>query len=85
MQSSYEIEGVHVEVVTCCHPQQDLVAVRVKSKLVSQGRLKVFWEFPVVAAKEATEAVLQGASRVDLARTLDADRYSVSVAWDAGQ
>jgi len=85
VQSSYEIEGVPVEVVTCCHPQQDLVAVHAKSKLISQGRLKIFWEFTVVAANTETEANPQGASRVDLTRTLDADRYFVSVAWERGE
>ena len=85
VESSYEIEGVPVKVVTCCHPQQDLVAVQVKSKLMSEGRLKVFWEFPAVTANEVTEAETQGAGRVDLTRTLDADRYFVSVAWEQGE
>ncbi len=85
VDSSYEIEGVPVQVATCCHPLQDLVAVRVKSKLMSEGRLKVFWEFPAVTANEVTEAEPRGASRVDLTRTLDADRYFVSIAWDRAE
>ncbi len=84
VRSGYVIEGVSVEVVTCCHPAHDLVAVHVKSKLISQGRLKVFWEFPVVTANTESEADLRGARRVDLTRTLDADRYFVSVAWEQG-
>ena len=86
VRSSYEIEDVPVEVVTCCHPQQDLVAVHVKSKLMSQGRLKVFWEFPVVTANESDRGRTSARARgVDLTRTLDSNRYFVSVAWDQGE
>jgi hypothetical protein len=95
--SSFKLEGVPVEVTTCCHPKLDLVAVRAQSPLMASGRLNVFWRFPYVEsdkcnptwsadtdAKHRTEAALHG-TRADLTRTLDADRHHVSIAWNSGQ
>ena len=95
--SSFKLEGVPVEVTTCCHPKLDLVAVRLRSPLMATGRLNVFWRFPYVESdkcnptwsadmdgKHHTEIVLH-AGRADLTRTLDADRHHVSIAWNAGQ
>ena len=56
VHSSYEIEGVPVAVTTCCHPRQDLVAVRAQSKLIAAGRLKVLIELPGVPTHWETEA-----------------------------
>ncbi len=98
VRSTFELDGVPVEVTTCCHPKQDVVAVQVQSKLLAAGRLRVFWHFPYVEfytcnptwktetdGQHQTEAVRLGAERVDISRILDADRYSVSVAWSKGQ
>lgn len=85
VRSCYEIEGAPVEVTTCCHPEQDLVAVQVKSALMRKGRCKVIWEFPAVSGNTETKEAPQGANRVDIAHRLDADRYFVSVAWDEGE
>lgn len=85
VRSAYEIEGVPVEVDTCCHPQQDLIAVRVKSKLLAAGRLKVLLELPSIAAKWDTTAEPRGPGRVDIAQTLDNNRYFVSAAWSQGE
>ena len=97
VRSEFEFDGVPVEVTTCCHPQLDAVAVQVRSKLLAAGRLRVFWHFPYVDFKECqptwqpetdgrhrSEAVLRGENRVDITRTLDADRYFVSAAWSKG-
>ncbi|MBM3889547.1 MAG: glycoside hydrolase family 65 [Verrucomicrobia bacterium] len=83
--SFYEIEGVPVEVTTCCHPRQDLVAVRAKSPLIAAGRLKVLVELPGVPTKWETTAQPRGANRMEIAQTLDEDRYCVSVAWSRGE
>ena len=44
--SRYEIEGQLVQVETLCHPERDIVAVRIESPLVAEGRLAVKVEFP---------------------------------------
>lgn len=44
--SRYEIEGKPVKVTTVCHPQYDLVAVRIESELVAQGKLSAKLAFP---------------------------------------
>ncbi len=46
MTSRYEIEGAPVKVTTVCHPQYDLVAVRIESELVAQGKLGAKLAFP---------------------------------------
>lgn len=44
--SRYEIEGKPVQVTTVCHPQYDLVAVRIESELVAGGKLGARLAFP---------------------------------------
>jgi hypothetical protein len=44
--SCFEVEGNPVEVTTTCHPERDMVAVRVRSGLLRSGRLKVELRFP---------------------------------------
>jgi hypothetical protein len=83
--SHYEIEGVPVEVTTCCHPRLDLVAVRAKSKLITAGRLKVLVELPGVSTKWETKVEPRGTNRMEIAQTLDDDRYCVSVGWSNGE
>ena len=44
--SKFEIEGKPVKVTTVCHPQYDLVAVRIESELVANGKLRAKICFP---------------------------------------
>lgn len=44
--SKFEIAGKPVQVTTVCHPQYDLVAVRIESELVANGKLGVKLAFP---------------------------------------
>lgn len=44
--SQFEIEGKPVKVTTVCHPQYDLVAVRIESELVASGKLGAKLAFP---------------------------------------
>lgn len=46
IHSHFTLEGEPVTVTTACHPDVDLVAVRVSSSLIQQGRLQVFMKFP---------------------------------------
>jgi len=44
--SRFKLGGVPVTVTTACHPQLDVVAVRIESELVRQGKLRVRLAFP---------------------------------------
>jgi hypothetical protein len=46
LSSQYEIEGKPVKVTIVCHPQYDLVAVRIESELLAQGKLGAKLAFP---------------------------------------
>ncbi|MDD9271617.1 glycoside hydrolase family 65 [Paenibacillus sp. GCM10023248] len=46
LNSSYTVQGVPVQVTTACHPTMDAIGVRVRSSLVTQGRLQAFIRFP---------------------------------------
>lgn len=94
--STYRVEGQPVRVETVCHPERDLVAVRIESPLLGAGRLAVALEFPYATAQEfasedwskpeAHRTVLQagGANQANLERTLDATNYNVRLKWSDG-
>src|SRR5262249_24072441 len=44
--SSFEVEGVPVQVQTAVHPTRDEVGIRIDSPLIAAGRLKVRIAFP---------------------------------------
>lgn len=44
--SKFELEGKPVKVTTVCHPQYDLVGVRIESELVASGKLSAKLAFP---------------------------------------
>jgi hypothetical protein len=44
--SRFQLGGVPVQVTTACHPERDLVAVRIESALVGQGKLRARLAFP---------------------------------------
>jgi hypothetical protein len=96
IQSSYQLAGVPVRVGTACHPDLDLIAVRIESALIASGRLRVRLAFPRGYDRSIkntppldwsrpelhqTTIVQQGAHRVDLARTIDDTRYHVAIVW----
>jgi hypothetical protein len=97
LHSRFDFDGHSVHVGTVCHPSRDLVAVRIMSTLVEEGRLGVSLSFPYGKAdwrdaadwghpeRHTTEHDIRG-NQMALTRTLDADRYYVRAAWsDGGQ
>ena len=93
--SHFRLDGEAVDVETLCHPTLDAVAVRVRSALVSAGRVRIDIRFPYgtgqVTAADWTqpEAHTTGLTRLrpDAARftrTLDADTYEASMRWSPG-
>jgi hypothetical protein len=95
LRSRFNFEGQPVEVRTICHPSRDLLAVRVVSPLLKQGRIGIEIHFPYgtgapMAADwtrpDAHETTLgqATASSAQFARILDRDAYSVSAKWTPG-
>jgi hypothetical protein len=94
LSSQFEIDGQPVKVMTVCHPQRDLLAVRIESPLLQQGRLLVSLAFPYGSTDWGSAADWQHPQRhttrqqvigrqADFTRILDADRYYVRVTWSA--
>ncbi len=92
LYSRFEVEGKPVSVVTCCHPDLDMIAVRVESPLIAAGQLRVLVAFPYGSptvpmadwgSPERHETVFKrrNGNRVDFQRRLDEDRYAVSLGW----
>jgi protein-glucosylgalactosylhydroxylysine glucosidase len=84
-----------VEVLTAVHPQVDLIAVRVASPLLAEGRLALRLRFPYGTGKataadwtrpEAHQTVMTaaGSARATFVRQLDADAYHVQAGWSEG-
>ena len=95
LSSNFVFDGVPVEVETSVHPDRDLIIVRLRSKLLADGRLGVDLKFPGVAANlnpdpadwthpeaHSTTELSRSAGGLTLARQLDDTRYSVRVASD---
>ncbi|MCE5185637.1 MAG: hypothetical protein LLF76_05880 [Planctomycetaceae bacterium] len=49
LSSRFEFDGQPVTVQTCVHPQFDMVAVKIESPLIPQGRIGVSLRFPYAA------------------------------------
>ena len=90
--SRFTLDGVPVAVETICHPQRDVLAVRVTSPLIGQGRLAIRLRFPYGTGQTsaadwnspaAHETVLtrRGPAAADFARRLDGDAYHVAASW----
>jgi len=47
IDSRFNVEGVPVHVQTLCHPDKDMIAVRISSPLIKDRRLRIKIEFPL--------------------------------------
>jgi hypothetical protein len=95
LTSAFEFDGTPVEVETSVHPTRDLLIVRVKSRLLFDGRLGVDLKFPGVSHQlnpdpqdwehpeaHTTQEAARGPGGLTLTRTLDETRYSVKLVSD---
>jgi hypothetical protein len=92
LDSRFEFEGRLVRVRTVCDPTRDLLAVRIESPLLEQGRPAVTLAFPYGSAdwrvaadwdhpeRHVTQARIED-DQAAFTRILDADRYYVRAAW----
>ncbi len=92
LTSRFSVQGEATVVETSCHPDQDLIAVNVKSSLLSEERLQITLQFAYGSDqfgkapedwsqtdKHQTVILSQEGNRLDLHRQLDDDEYFVSV------
>ena len=95
IESQFEFDGLPVRVRTCCHPDQDTVAVAVESPGLTTGRVRVVIAFPYASpevnmanwglpGRHATTMSPAGPRRARLLRQLDAAHYTVDLAWSEG-
>ena len=85
LRSEFRYQDRDIVVETCCHPTLDLLAVTVSSGI------PVLFEFPYGSGEmnaadwkkpeRHRSTPTAGRQRYEIARQLDADRYTVSVAW----
>lgn len=93
--SEFTFDGERVDVETAVHPSRDVVAVRVRSRLVGSERLAIEFRFPYgtghptaadwskpAAHHTVFTAIGAAAGRFD--RRLDDDRYAVTARWSPG-
>ncbi len=92
LESRFHLGGELVEVTTACHPDQDVLAFRIRSSLLAERRLGVELAFPYASETFAdtadwsrpeahtTQAVALGHGTTRFDRTLDTTRYGVRVA-----
>lgn len=97
LSSRFQLDGQEVHVETACHPERDMVALRITSPLLDGKRLSAFLDFPYADRadfanyvgdwdspdKHQTPWQTQG-RRADITHRLDHTTYHVRVAWNAG-
>ena len=94
IHSHFEVDGEPVDVQTISHQNRDLIAVKVVSPLISQGRLKVNMRFAYAAGKwdqacdwndpDKHQTILQHVNghREIIEHILDSTRYYVTITWN---
>jgi len=92
LESDSRVEGEPVRVETCCHPQFDMIAVRVRSPLVEKRRLRIEFAFPYgspeIAAADwtrtqahASTVRVESPRALSVLRRLDDGEYTVALRW----
>ncbi len=93
--SHFDFDGEAVDVETICAPERDMVAARVRSRLLGQGRLAVQILFPYGAGDvktadwsqpDAHETVLRqpDSRHAEFYRKLDNNVYFAAAGWNDG-
>lgn len=94
ISSSFLVEGTPVSVTTCAHAEQDVIAARIVSPLLREGRIQVRFRFPYPtnafadmgtnythAADHQTQLTLPTLNSARFSRQLDQDGYVVTARW----
>lgn len=94
ISSTFTLLNADVSVDVCCHPTEDMIAIKIKSSLLGSGQLALHIAFPYGSPemdmadwnspdKHQTTCSNQDC-RADFSRSLDQDHYNVTVGWDDG-
>lgn len=93
IQSSFKIENEKINVETVSHPDQDLIAVRIKSEMIKKGNIGITFDFPYGSlnwgnstdwnspTKHTSKILSQDNNSVVIERTLDTTKYFVNISW----
>ncbi|MBO7467306.1 MAG: hypothetical protein J6T94_06480 [Bacteroidaceae bacterium] len=95
VSSSFVLQGQQVEVITTCHPELDAIGVEVRSDLMKEARLGVFFDFPYAnsnqfdyyvgdynhADRHTSTVDIHGQSAI-VKRTMDDLTYDVDIRWE---
>ncbi|HYG22122.1 MAG TPA: hypothetical protein VEH04_05005 [Verrucomicrobiae bacterium] len=95
LHSRFQWDGQIVEVETVCHPERDVLAVRVRSPLLRTGRVKLRLDFPYGTGStitadwtkpdaHSTTFKAAGTRGGVFERQLDSDAYVASAVWTSG-
>ncbi len=95
IKSNFSVNSVPVTVETCCHPEFDAVAVRIRSRLLGDNKLRIRCRFPYGTHEKnasdwksedrhETKIIQSGDNFADLLRILDNDRYFVRISFSEG-
>jgi hypothetical protein len=97
ISSRFSLSGEPASVQTCSHPEDDMLAIQVKSSLLVSGQLKLALRFPYGSASfggsgavwdrpeaHQTEIVESTNNSIRFKRTLDQDNYFVTAEWSNG-
>ncbi len=90
IDSRFQVEGIPVHVTTICHPDKDIVSVRISSRLIAGKRLYIKVHFPLGVSspggydfnepdRHNTNVLTNGSSETLFEREQDSDRYYVKV------
>jgi len=94
--SSFSLDGKNVSVTTVCHPQEDVLAFRLSSPLLSKGRISLFIDFPGWEGKSinkfvgdwsnpgshCSKIIYSGERSVSICHTMDDLSYVVDLHWN---
>lgn len=97
VRSTFRVDGQPVDVRTCCHQEEDLIASTIASPLISDGRLRVKLSFPYPKVEhtgsgcdwdhplEHSSVLTAGEHGATIRRRIDSTGYSVQLAWSGGE
>ena len=88
LESTFNADGIPVKVYTVCHPDKDMISVKIISDLIKTGRLKIRIHFPLgVPGKtgydfdqpdlHSTRIISDASGEVLFERAQDTDKYYV--------
>jgi hypothetical protein len=95
IESRFLVEGEPVHLITVCHPDYDMISVKIISDLIRQNRLKVKINFPLGVEtptgydfnspeKHSTEILADTNNVTIFSRSQDEDKYKVIVFRNSG-